>query len=258
MSSLRSYLATLSNVLAAIIVTCYVTPTFIIFIIPLIVFYAQQQQFFTKTYRELKRLDSVGRSPLYALLGETLDGVSTIRAYNADSALISKITKMLDSQQNAYFLTFTAQCWLAVRLELVGTLIICSSCLCAVIEHRQLGGNENFAGLAGLAISFALSITQSLNWSVRMASDLEANMVSVERVRQYSRIESEAPHHIVADKSLRYTWPSDGKIVFSSAQLRYRDGLPLVLKGLDLEIPSRSKVGVVGRTGAGKLRNLSL
>lgn len=250
-SALRSYLATSSNVIAAIIVTSYVTPSFTVVIIPMVVFYSQQQKFFTKSYRELKRLDAVSRSPLYALLGETLDGVSTIRAYKAEGALTSKITRMLDEQQNAYFLTFTAQCWLAIRLELVGTLIICTTCLCAVLEHKNLGGDETFAGLAGLAISFSLSITQSLNWSVRMASELEANMVSVERVRQYCKIKSEAPHHVFHDRSLQYTWPSDGKIVFSSATLRYRDGLPLVLKGLDIVIPPESKVGVVGRTGAG-------
>lgn len=251
-STMRSYLATSSNVIGVIVVICYVTPYFTVCIIPMLIFYKQQQKFFTKTYRELKRLDSVSRSPLYALLGETLDGVSTIRAYSAESFLVSRIISMLDEQQNAYFLTFTAQCWLAVRLELVGTLIISSACLCAVLEHRVIGGNETFAGLAGLSISFALSATQSLNWSVRMSSDLEANMVSVERIRQYCKIASEAPHHIPSDSRLVSTWPSDGKIVFSSAELRYRPGLPLVLKGLDIEIPSMSKIGVVGRTGAGK------
>jgi len=194
----------------------------------------------------------VSRSPLYALLGETLEGVSTIRAYNAQSNLVSRITSMLDEQQNAYFLTCTAQCWLAVRLELVGTLIICSACLLAVFEHQKMGGNEIFAGLAGLSISFALSVTQSLNWSVRMSSDLEANMISVERIRQYCQITSEALPYLPNDDTLRTTWPWDGKITFSSAELRYRPTLPLVLKGLDIEIPAMAKVGVVGRTGAGK------
>lgn len=251
-STMRSYLATVSNVIGVIIVISFITPYFTVCLVPMLIFYNQQQTFFTKTYRELKRLDSVSRSPLYALLGETLDGVSTIRAYSAESSLVSRITSMLDGQQNAYFLTCTAQCWLAVRLEFVGTLIISSACLCAIIEHRMIGGNETFAGLAGLSISFALSVTQALNWSVRMSSDLEANMVSVERIRQYCKITSEAPHHLSSDNSLTYTWPSDGKIIFSAAKLRYRPGLPLVLKGLDIEIPPMSKIGVVGRTGAGK------
>lgn len=229
-----------------------VTPYFTLCLVPMLAFYIKQQRYFTKTYRELKRIDAVSRSPLYALLGETLDGLSVIRAYNAESALINRLVSMLDLQQNAYFLTTTAQCWLAIRLEIVGTLIIFSACLCTVLEHGSQGGNETFAGLAGLSISFALSVTQSLNWSVRMGSDLEAHMVSVERIKQYCRIPTEAPHNLPIDLTLENRWPSQGEIVFSSVKLRYRPDLPLVLKGLDIRIPPQSKVGVVGRTGAGK------
>lgn len=249
---MRSYLAQLFSVIGVIVIISSVTPYFTISLIPVIAFYVQQQKFFTKTYRELKRLDSVSRSPLYALLGETLDGIVTIRAYHAERTLLSRIRSMLDVQQNAYFLTFASQCWLGVRLELVGTFIIFSACLCAVLEYRTYGGSEIFAGLAGLSISFALNVTQALNWSVRMASDLEANMVSVERINQYCKIPSEASHNLPSDESLRYNWPSDGRIIFKSVKLRYRSGLPLVLKGLDFQIPPKSKVGVVGRTGAGK------
>ena len=229
----------------------YATPSFALCLIPMILFYINQQKYFTKTYRELKRLDSVSRSPLYALLGETLDGVSTIRAFDAAPALMTRLVEMIDAQQNAYFLTTTAQCWLAIRLELVGTLIIFSACLCAVLEQPYRGGNESFVGIAGLAISFSLSVTQSLNWSVRMGSDLEAAMVSIERIKQYCKINGEAAHVLPTDRALT-NWPSNGEIVFTSAKLRYRENLPLVLKGLDITIPKRSKVGVVGRTGAGK------
>lgn len=134
-SAMRAYFSTLANVFATIIVVTYATPSFALCLIPMIAFYINQQKYFTKTYRELKRLDSVSRSPLYALLGETLDGVSTIRAYNAEPALMKRLVRMIDTQQNAYFLTTTAQCWLAIRLELVGTLIIFSACLCAVLEQ---------------------------------------------------------------------------------------------------------------------------
>lgn len=85
-----------------------------------------------------------------------------------------------------------------------------------------------------------------------MGSDLEAHMVSVERIKQYCRIPTEAPHNLPIDLTLENRWPSQGEIVFSSVKLRYRPDLPLVLKGLDIRIPPQSKVGVVGRTGAGK------
>jgi ABC-type multidrug transport system fused ATPase/permease subunit len=154
---------------------------------------------------------------------------------------------MLDSQQHAYYMTCAAQSWLAVRLELIGTSIITFACLSALLEHALYGADANFAGLAGLAISYSLSVTQSLNWSVRMASDMEANMVAVERVKEYSELENEGARHTLADKELPPSWPTKGDIKFKGAKLRYRPDLPLVLKGLDIHIPPGSKVGVVGR-----------
>jgi ATP-binding cassette subfamily C (CFTR/MRP) protein 1 len=161
------------------------------------------------------------------------------------------------SQQNAYYLTCTAQCWLAVRLELAGTLIIFFACLSAVLQHLSQAGNEKFAGLAGLSISFALSVTQSLNWTVRMASDLEASFIAVERVNQYTNettgVPQEASRETHVDADAGSEWPRNGQIVFKGVSLRYRENLPRVLKKIDLLIPPGSKVGVVGRTGSGKV-----
>jgi ATP-binding cassette, subfamily C (CFTR/MRP), member 1 len=156
----------------------------------------------------------------------------------------------IDKQQHAYFLTQAGLCWLAVRLELIGSAIIFFACSAAVWEKLSIPeGDEVFAGLAGLSISYALSVTQSLNWAVRTGSDFEANMVSVERVRQYTQLDQEAPHDLDSDGQLDKDWPSRGMIEFDDAKLRYRPSLPLVLKGLNLTIPSQAKVGVVGRTG---------
>ncbi len=174
----RSYFQTMAAVLSTIVVVTSVTPKFIFGLIPLLFFYMHQQNFFTMTYRELKRLDSVSRSPIYALLSETLDGVLTIRAFGAEENLNKRMINMVNVQQTAYRLTFAAQCWLSVRLEFCGTMIVFVACFVSIIQHGARGGDEIFAGLAGLSISFALSITQSLNWTVRMASDLEANMVA--------------------------------------------------------------------------------
>lgn len=126
-------------------------------------------------------------------------------------------------------------------------MIVMATCLVSVVGHPH-GVDTAFAGLAGLAISFALSVTQALNWTVRMASDVEANMVAVERIQQYFKIQGEAPRLMLEDDTLS-NWPSEGRIEFIGAKLRYRKGLHLVLKGLSIDIPARAKVGVVGRTG---------
>jgi ABC-type multidrug transport system fused ATPase/permease subunit len=182
----------------------------------------------------------------------------------------------LDSNQQAFFLNFSANCWLAVRLEMAGTLIATFAALFAVLgrdskkygplDTTAISNHAVYAGLAGLSISFALSVTQSLNWSVRMASDLESQMVSVERVKAYSDMDQEAPHFSENDPSSSsstssstlsgvqsgQSWPSAGEIQMNSVCLRYRQGLPLVLDNLTLTIKSKEKIGIVGRTGAGK------
>jgi len=177
---------------------------------------------------------------------------SLVPCPNSFSYPLSNSAPATQIQQTAYYLTFVAQNWLSIRLEFAGTMIVMFACLVAILGHNQLGANEHFAGLAGLSISFALSITSTLNWTVRMASDLEGNFVAVERIQQYMTIPGEAPRLTNLDESLSINWPIEGRIEFINAKLRYRMGLPLVLKGLNISIPARSKVGVVGRTGAGK------
>ncbi len=81
-----------------------------------------------------------------------------------------------------------------------------------------------------------------------MASDMEGNFVAVERLQQYSAIKGEAPRVTRTDETL-VNWPVEGRIEFINAMLKYRPGLPLVLTGLNISIPAKSKVGVVGRTG---------
>lgn len=136
--------------------------------------------------------------------------------------------------------------WLAVRLEMVGNLIILFAALFAV-----LGGQSN-PGLVGLSVSYALQVTQTLNWLVRMSSDIETNIVSVERIKEYGETKQEAPWELEEDKKQPQNWPMNGKVEFRDFQVRYREGLDLVLRGVSFNISGGEKVGIVGRTGAGK------
>jgi len=253
---------TLFVIIGTVTVISVITPIFLVFLIPLAAFYLIAQHHFLIPYRELKRLDVTGRSPISAFFGESLNGVATIRAFSATTTFTNKLVELLDRQQQAYYLMSAAKSWLGLRLELVGTGVIAFACGCAVWEHDMMStalfvgisSYSRFAGLAGLSISFALTVTQELNWSVRLASDLDTYMAAVQRIALFCRIKGGegSKRRQLMDDALPLTWPFVGEIQFDQTKLRYRPELPLALDGIDLVIPGGSKVGVVGRVGSGK------
>ena len=244
-----SFLGCLFTVIATVVVISMAMPAFILVIIPLAFYYLYEGKFYVKSSREIKRLDSISRSPIYANFGETLDGTSVIRAYEKQQQFIQKNYDLLDINQQAYFIISSANCWLGIRLEFAGTVIIGAAALLAVIYKNPL--NTVFTSMAALAISYSLDTTQELNWLVRMTTDMETQIVAVERIEEYSSLPSEAPAH-VENELLTEQWPSKGLIDIHQLTMRYRPELEPVLKQLSLQIQPGEKVGVVGRTGAGK------
>jgi ATP-binding cassette subfamily C (CFTR/MRP) protein 1 len=247
----------LLNTVVAVVITLatvsYITPMFMAILLPVLVGYYTSQRYFIKTSRELQRLDSISRSPIFALLSETLDGLSTIRAFGVESSFVDHNNYLLDKNQRAYFLNFTINCWLALRLEFVGTCIAAAAALAAVVAHgTDAAQGTAFAGLVGVSLTYAFTVTQSLNWTVRMISQLQTQMVSVERIQTYTDMPTEAALESSAALKPSLEWPTAGAISFNRVDLRYRPGLPRVLRGLTFSVNPKEKVGIVGRTGAGK------
>ncbi|XP_015122091.1 multidrug resistance-associated protein 1 isoform X1 [Diachasma alloeum] len=236
----------LFEVIATLVVISISTPAFVSIIIPIGVVYYFIQRFYVATSRQLKRLESVSRSPIYSHFGESVTGAPTIRAYGVQDRFIRESENRVDFNQVCYYPSIIANRWLAVRLEMVGNLIIFFSALFAVLGRDTLS-----AGLVGLSVSYALQITQTLNWLVRMTSDVETNIVAVERIKEYSETPQEAPWEIT-DKTPPKEWPSEGRVEFRDFKVRYREGLDLVLKGISFTVDGGEKIGIVGRTGAGK------
>ncbi|XP_041075964.1 ATP-binding cassette sub-family C member 3-like isoform X3 [Polyodon spathula] len=204
------------------------------------------RRFYVATSRQLKRLESVSRSPIYSHFSETITGTSVIRAYGRQDAFVLISDKKVDENQKSYYPGIVSNRWLGIRIEFIGNCVVLFAALFAVIEKSKLT-----PGLVGLSVSYALQVTMSLNWMVRMTSDLESNIVAVERVKEYSETETEAPW-IVPDKRPPEDWPTHGKVEFNDYSVRYREGLDLVLKSLTLQVKGGEKIGIVGRTGAGK------
>ncbi|XP_041353920.1 multidrug resistance-associated protein 1-like isoform X2 [Gigantopelta aegis] len=233
-------------VLGTLIVISYSTPIFLVAVIPTGILYTLIQRFYIPTSRQLKRLESKYRSPIYSHFSETISGSSVIRAYGVEEDFIRMSEKKVDINQKFDFYSFTCNRWLGFRLELLGNFVILAATMFAVSSRDVISG-----GLVGLSISYALEMTGNLNWLVRMTSDLETQVVSVERVKEYTEIETEADWH-QENCHLDPSWPQFGLIQFKNYCTRYRPGLDLVLQDVSCVINPGERVGIVGRTGAGK------
>ncbi|XP_027741235.1 multidrug resistance-associated protein 1 isoform X3 [Empidonax traillii] len=243
---IKMFMGSTFNVIGACIIILLATPIAAVIIPPLGLVYLFVQRFYVATSRQLKRLESVSRSPVYSHFNETLLGVSVIRAFEEQKRFIKQNDMKVDENQKAYYPSIVANRWLAVRLEYVGNFIVLFAALFAVIARNKLS-----AGLVGLSVSYSLQITAYLNWLVRMSSELETNIVAVERVKEYAEMEKEAEWSI-EQTAPASTWPEEGKVEFRGYGLRYREDLDLVLKNINVTINGGEKIGIVGRTGAGK------
>ncbi|GAM21228.1 hypothetical protein SAMD00019534_044030 [Acytostelium subglobosum LB1] len=245
-AALSQYIVFFLFVLATIIIIAIVIPFLLVPMAPIVVLFYILQSFYRHTSRELQRLESISRSPIFAHFSETLNGVATIRAYKTQDRNIAHNHKLLDANNQAYLTLQAMQQWLGLRLDLLGNLIIFFTALFITIDKKTVD-----IGSVGLALSYALSITTNLNRATLQAADTETKMNSVERIVHYIKGPVEA-QQIIKESRPAADWPQHGAITFDNLVMRYREGLDPVLKGISCEIKPKEKIGIVGRTGAGK------
>nr|WPH24505.1 ABC transporter subfamily C1 [Tetranychus urticae] len=230
----------------SIVIICLETPFLIIFIFVLGFIYIIVQKFYIASSRQLRRIEAVTGSPIFSHFSETISGSTSIRAYGVEQNFIDEMNKRVDTNNGAYFPNLAANRWLAIRLELLGNIIVTLTAIFAVVNR-----GKSSPGATGLSISYALQITTILNMLIRAVSDIETNIVSIERCLEYTKMPIEAPW-VIPEHRPYESWPEKGQIVFRNYSARYRPGLDLVLKDIVCVIKSNEKVGIVGRTGAGK------
>eukprot|EP01025_Chloroclados_australasicus_P037639 TRINITY_DN3846_c0_g4_i1.p1 TRINITY_DN3846_c0_g4~~TRINITY_DN3846_c0_g4_i1.p1 ORF type:complete len:1422 (-),score=137.95 TRINITY_DN3846_c0_g4_i1:223-4488(-) len=234
------------QLLATAIFISVVQPWFIVAIVPLGVIYYFMQRYYRRSSIELQRLDAVTRSPVYAHFSETLNGLDTLRAYHFTDMFQNISGARVDDNNRAYASMKSADEWLGFRLDFIGSAIIFSTAILAVVNRNNLD-----AALAALALSEALDVTAFLKHAVKAAAMAESRFNAVERLLEYAELESEAPA-IVKDNRPVDQWPSQGVVVYKSISMRYREGLDSVLKSVSFEVDSSQSIGIVGRTGSGK------
>ncbi|KAF9361016.1 Multidrug resistance-associated protein 1 [Mortierella sp. AD094] len=244
--SLPGLLNFISTALSILIVISYSTPLFLIAVPPLGLVFIMIQSYYVKTSGQLKRLQSISRSPLYQHFSESLAGVSTIRCQSGlVGQFIIENEKRSDSVVQSTNLFLLTNRWLTIRIQ-----TLCATAVFLTAALAVLNADKLDPSLVGLALSYALNLTNIIAILVRTLSDVQNQFVSVERIREYIDKPVEAP--VKTGVTVPKDWPSQGKIVFKVFSARYREGLELCIKDASFTIEPQEKVGVVGRTGAGK------
>ncbi|KAJ7969063.1 ABC transporter C family member 2-like [Quillaja saponaria] len=245
------FLGQVSQLISTFILIGIVSTMSLWAIMPLLVLFYVAYLYYQSTAREVKRLDSISRSPVYAQFGEALNGLSSIRAYKAYDRMADINGKSMDNSIRFTLVNMSGNRWLGIRLEILGGLMIWFTGTFAVLQNGRAENQQAFASTMGLLLTYALNITSLLTAVLRLASLAENSLNAVERVGNYIDLPSEAPS-VIENNRPPPGWPSSGSIKFEDVVLRYRLELPPVLHGLSFTIFPTDKVGIVGRTGAGK------
>lgn len=243
--SMRMFLLTQVMILSVFGLVIAYYPYYAIALGPLFLMFLFSASYYRASAREIKRHESVLRSVVFAKFGEAVQGTATVRAYGLQAHFSKTIKDSIDNMDSAYYLTFANQRWLSVRLDAIGNLLVFTTGILVVTSRFNVNPS-----IAGLVLSYILSIVQMIQFTVRQLAEVENNMNATERIHYYgTQLEEEPPLKLA---EVRPSWPEKGEIVFDNVQMRYREGLPLVLKGLDMHVKGGERIGVVGRTGAGK------
>ncbi|KAJ3212518.1 hypothetical protein HDU82_000940 [Entophlyctis luteolus] len=247
MNSMAYFAYQLVRGLTIVMVISTTAPWFLVAFVPILVAYGSITRKYLAVSRELKRLQSVTRSPIFSLFSECLAGVATVRAYGQTRRFELRTSARVDTNHKAFYLLWAANRWLCIRTDTISAFVV----LCA--GGAVVAGRVS-AGWAALTLLYAGQFSEALLWVVRMHADMEMSLNSVERCQEYIDLEQE--EKIGSEDSFvkpPESWPSNGIVEVEKLAVRYGGSeQPLVLKGVSFTTRPGEKIGVVGRTGAGK------
>ncbi|KAI5088763.1 multidrug resistance-associated protein 9, partial [Silurus meridionalis] len=231
-----------------VLTVCIVFPFLLIGVVALGAIFAVILYIFQRSIREMKRMENVSRSPCISLTTSTIQGLSTIHAYDKRAQYTEKFKVLNDNNSNHFLLFNCGTRWLSFWLDFLSATIALTVALFVVLTPNEVINPS----LKGLALSYTIQLTGMLQYVVRLSTEVEAKFTSVERLQEYiTGCVSEAPRK-VEDVNIPSGWPQDGAITFQNYSMRYRENTPIVLDQLNLTINPQEKLGIVGRTGSGK------
>ncbi|KAI0696160.1 multidrug resistance-associated ABC transporter [Cytidiella melzeri] len=248
--TLQTVNSSLANFAASVITVVVIFPLFIFPAVVIGFIYRQLAIGYLNTGRDLRRMESNTRSPIFANFGELLEGIVTVRAFSAEQLFLDNHTAKVDLTNKMWYTFWMTNRWLLLHFDALGALGVWITTLFA------LAGFVN-AGRAGVCITSAMSFTNSVYWACRFWTALELDLNSVERVVEYLDLPQEAPAVIESSRPPAY-WPSssssnaDSLISVEDLVIRYAPELPPVLHGVSFKLKAKERIGLLGRTGSGK------
>lgn len=239
-------------IIGVLVISAIAIPPFLV-LVPFILYGCVVcRNLYMATSRQIKRYESITRSPVYSAVPSTMEGLSTIRAFEAGESFKNKFLELQDDNTRIYFMFLCVSRWLGFRLDVWTSIFIVVVAFLVVALRNSLSFVE--PSRVGLILSYLVQLTGSLQWCARQSGEVENLMVSAERVFQYTVIPREEEMNnsnpVVIEPPKE--WPTKGTIQLENVSLTYPSNEKPVLKNLNLSIPGGVRVGIVGRTGAGK------
>ncbi|KAJ2658560.1 hypothetical protein IWW48_003965 [Coemansia sp. RSA 1200] len=233
-------------VISVFTIVMAVTPAFIFVAVLVVATYMSIGYYYLNASRELKRLESNSMTPLLSLFSELILGVATIRAFNTKHYYLKEAINQIKAQNRPFYMVWSALRWLTVRIDLASATVSFTCALCIIMSLDWID-----PGLAGFALMYSLSFSERMMYVIRNFSDNELNMNAIERIMQYMDVAQEASLHSSTRHRPPPTWPESGSLHIKNLVVEYTPGVP-VLHSISLSVAHGEKIGIMGRTGAGK------
>ncbi|XP_073420401.1 ATP-binding cassette sub-family C member 8 isoform X3 [Dendrobates tinctorius] len=231
---------------SALAVISYVTPIFLISLVPLVITCYFIQKHFRVAARDLQQLEDSTQLPLLAHFSETVEGLTTIRAFRYEIRFRQKLLELTDSNNIASLFLTAANRWLEVRMEYIGACVVLVAAVASITNALLPSGQ------VGLGLTYALMVSNYLNWMVRNLSDMEIQLGAVKRINSLLKTEPENYKGLLSAIQIPQNWPDSGEIQIQNLSVRYDSSLKPVLKHVNAHISPGQKIGICGRTGSGK------